>query len=337
VSKSDTYWMSRALQLAAKGRGWVHPNPMVGCVLVRGGKLIAEGYHHAYGQDHAEVDALKKAGRRARGATLYVNLEPCAHFGKTPPCMIAVAGAGIRKVVAAMRDPNPQVSGKGFAYLRKHGVRVEVGLMEAEAQELNRAFIKRITKGLPYVTLKVASSLDGRSATVTGESKWITGEPARRAGHRLRAPVDAIAVGAQTVINDNPSLSAHGMGRDPIRMVLTGRRAIPKRMAIFKGASPAWVLKNTRGPLALKRSLKDLAARGVTHLLVEGGLTLQRSFLEAGCVDEVVWFISPMIIGSQKKLKDAWRLQDVQVDRPGGDLSVRGRIYDVYGPRFRRR
>jgi diaminohydroxyphosphoribosylaminopyrimidine deaminase/5-amino-6-(5-phosphoribosylamino)uracil reductase len=321
---NDQRWMSRALELAQRGAGKVTPNPMVGAVLVRGGRVVGEGYHHAYGQDHAEVDAIKRAGTKARGATLYVNLEPCAHWGKTPPCMIAVAGSGIREVVAAVQDPNPRVAGQGFAYLKKHGVRVRTGVLEREARELNKVFFTWVTKRRPFVTIKAATTLDGRMATVSGESKWITGKPAREVGHRLRTQVDAIAVGANTVLKDNPTLTSHGLGRNPIRIIFAGRQSLPRGLNIFNRAAATWVMKNIRGVAPLRKALNVLAGDGISHLLVEGGPTLQQSFLEAGCVDEVVWFIAPMIFGKIRKLSQAKRFKEIEIGKIGEDLCLRG-------------
>ncbi len=318
----DEKWMRRALLLAEKGRGRVHPNPMVGAVLVRGGRAVGEGFHRQYGQAHAEVEAIRRAGTRAQGSTLYINLEPCSHWGKTPPCVEAITAAGIARVVAAMQDPNPLVSGQGVALLQRRGIRVTKGVLEKEAQHLNRAFVARMKYGRPYVTLKVASSLDGKTATITGDSQWITGTAARQAGHRLRAQVDAIAVGANTVLKDNPSLTSHGTGPNPVRIVFAGRRSIPRRSQIFNKAAKTWVLKNTQGKARLQKTLKELAAKGVTHLLVEGGQTLQRSFLEAGAVDEVVWFVAPLLIGNAKRLKDARRLGELDVEKIGPDLRI---------------
>jgi len=316
--------MSRALVLAEKGRGKVHPNPMVGAVLVRGTSKIAEGYHRAFGEAHAEVDALRKAGQKARGSTLYVNLEPCSHWGKTPPCVDALIEAGVKRVVAAMRDPNPQVSGQGFAALKKQGVAVTRGVLEQEAVALNRAFVTWVTRHRPYVTMKVASSIDGRTATITGESKWITSEASRAQGYRLRAQVDAVAVGAYTVLKDNPSLTAHGWGRNPVRIVFAGRRKIPRTYNIFRGSTPAWVIQGHRGSAGVRKALRHLARQGIAHLLVEGGLTLQRSFLDAGVVDEVIWFMAPMIMGHARRLKDVKRLSHMRVTRVGEDLCLQG-------------
>ena len=320
---SDEKWMSRALALAAKGQGFVHPNPLVGAVLVRDGRVVGEGFHRRFGEPHAEVEAIRRAGSLAKGSTLYVNLEPCAHWGKTPPCADAVIRSGITRVVAAMKDPNSLVSGKGFAALKRHGVALTIGLLKTEATHLNRAFVTWVVENRPYVTLKVASSLDGRTATITGESKWITGEKARRSGYALRAQVDAIAVGAGTVLKDNPSLTAHGFGRNPIRVVFAGRRRLPPRSKLFNNAAPTWVIK-AKGKSELRQALTGLARKGVAHLLVEGGLQLQKSFLDAGLVDEVLWHIAPLIIGDVKNLRDASSLKNVSVNNVGKDVCVTG-------------
>jgi diaminohydroxyphosphoribosylaminopyrimidine deaminase/5-amino-6-(5-phosphoribosylamino)uracil reductase len=344
---SDETWMRRALVLAERGRGKVHPNPMVGAVLVRGGRVVGEGYHHRFGDAHAEIEALQAAGPRAKGSTLYINLEPCAHWGKTPPCAEAVIRAGVRRVVAAMKDPNPLVAGRGFRKLKRARVSVTSGVLEDEARYLNRGFVTWMIEKRPYITMKVASSIDGRTSTITGESKWITGREARRVGHVLRCGVDAVAVGRMTVKADNPSLTSHGVGKNPVRIIFDSRLQSSLASEVFSKAAPTWclatdhtVLKHMdqmkrRGVQVLlckpdagrrvevKDAVRRLAARGITHLLVEGGLTLQQSFLQAGVVDEVVWFVAPMIIGSAKKLKDTWRLKNVQVGMVGRDLCVR--------------
>ena len=326
----DEKWMRRALELAAKGRGYTSPNPMVGAVLVRGGRRIAEGYHQRYGQPHAEIEALARAGTRTRGSTLYVTLEPCSHWGKTPPCVDSITRAGIKRVVAAMQDPNPLVSGKGFAALKRHGISISKGILQKESAYLNRAFVTWVKEKRPFVTVKVASSLDGRTATNRGESKWITGEKARRAGHDLRAQVDAIAVGAGTVIQDNPSLTAHGRGRNPVRVIFAGRRRLPARANIFNKSAPTWVVKSPRGNAGIRQALSDLAQKGITHLLVEGGQTLQQSFFEAGIVDEVVWYLAPVIIGNSKHLKDAVRFEQMKVERIGPDLEIKACLQESF-------
>jgi len=354
-------WMARALELARRGAGAVAPNPMVGCVIVRGRKIVAEGYHRAFGKDHAEVEALRQAGTKARGATLYVNLEPCSHWGKTPPCAIAVAGAGVRHVVAAMQDPNPLVAGKGFAYLKKHGVSSRVGLLQEEAAELNRAFITWIQEKRPYVTLKAATSLDGKIATARGESKWITGPEARAAGHTLRAEASAVAVGIGTVLRDDPSLTAHGHGPNPKRVIFDSRLQIPLNAQATNRAAPTWILTTSRAPAAKRRALERkglticvipanrngavslveaarvLARKGISHLLVEGGGTLSAGFAEARLVDEVCWFIAPKLIGGKDaktalegegiaKLSKAFSIIDLRWKPIGSDLLVRGKV-----------
>src|SRR5829696_4653150 len=221
--------MTRALGLAGRGRGWVEPNPLVGAVVVRDGRVVGEGWHQKFGQAHAEVNALNQAGEAARGTTLYVTLEPCNHFGKTPPCTTAVIGAGVRRVVSAMLDPFPQVAGQGASRLREAGIVVEVGVGEAAARQLNAPYLKRLRTGRPWVHAKWAMTLDGKIATRTGRSKWITGEAARRRVHELRGRVDAILVGRGTLVADDPLLTARPPGpRTPARVVLTSNiRGLP--------------------------------------------------------------------------------------------------------------
>ncbi len=353
--------MNRALGLARRGAGRVHPNPMVGCVIVRGGKVVGEGYHSAYGHDHAEVEAIRRAGTKARRATLYVNLEPCAHWGKTPPCVIAIAGSGVRTVVAALKDPNPIVGGKGFTFLKKHGVRVRQGLLQQEAAELNKAFFTWVRERRPYVTLKAATSLDGKIATARGESQWITSPAARARGHALRAEADAVAVGVGTVLKDNPSLTAHGKGRNPKRIIFDSALRLPPGARVTDRAAPTWVFTTSRAPSAKRRALERkgvavyvlandthghvslpeaarvLAREGIAHLLVEGGGTLNAAFLEASLVDEMIWFIAPKIIGGETaktavegvgigKLAKAWNVKIMSVERVGEDICIRGNL-----------
>src|SRR6266566_3686691 len=229
MNPSDEFWMRWALELAERGRGYVEPNPLVGAVLVRDGRVVGEGWHRRHGEAHAEVNALAEAGAAARGATLYVTLEPCCHHGKTPPCTDAVLRAGIRRVVAAMADPFPRVAGQGTALLQAAAVAVEVGLGEAEARRLNAPYLKLLTTGRPYVHAKWAMTLDGKIATRTGDSKWISGEMSRRHTHELRGRMDAIIVGIGTVLADNPILTVRPPGpRVPIRIVLDSRGRLPK-------------------------------------------------------------------------------------------------------------
>ncbi len=322
----ETAWMTRALALAARGRGRVEPNPMVGCVLVRKGKVVGEGYHHRFGGAHAEVDALRKASAAARGSTAYVTLEPCCHFGKTPPCTAALINAGVRRVVAAMRDPFPKVCGQGAALLREAGIRVDLGLCEAEAIRLNGPYLKRQRLGLPWVMLKWAQSIDGKIATRTGDSQWISGEKSRRWVHQLRGRVDAILVGAGTVVRDDPLLTCRaGSPRriatrivlDPqlrtptkSRLVRTARET-PTILVASRGMSAARIrryassgvevlgIRETRSGLDLRSLLSELARRGMTNVLVEGGGKTLGAFHDAALADEAVVFVSRRLMGGE--------------------------------------
>jgi diaminohydroxyphosphoribosylaminopyrimidine deaminase / 5-amino-6-(5-phosphoribosylamino)uracil reductase len=357
---SDQEFMRRALALALRGQGRVHPNPMVGSVLVKNGRVIAEGWHTAYGEPHAEAHALAKAGDAARGATVYVNLEPCAHWGKTPPCADALIAAGVRHVVAAMKDPFPKVAGRGFAKLKRAGIRVTLGTLEEEARFLNRGFLRGIQERRPYVTLKVAASLDGRVATKTGESQWITSLDSRRAGHALRAGSDGIAVGVGTVLADNPDLSAHGRGRNPRVVVFDSLLRTPPRARVVrdgtlflatakapkpraaalvaKGAEVVTVAGTSR--VALPAALAALNAHGIGNLLVEGGPELASAFLDEGCVDQVFWFVAPLLIGGSgarsavvgngaAHLRNAATLRNLDVARIGPDICLHGFLKDL--------
>jgi len=317
--------MRRAIQLARKGEGRVEPNPMVGCVIARGGRIIGEGYHRRFGGPHAEIEALRSCPSRVRGATVYVSLEPCCHFGKTPPCTNALIEAGVGRVVAAIKDPNPLVCGQGLRQLRKAGITVETGLLTNEAAEVLAPYLTRVRLRRPYVIAKWAQSLDGKLATAAGESKWITGEAARREAHQLRARVDAILVGSGTVIADDPLLTARGV---PIRRVAT-RVVMDRRLRIPIGARlvqsalefPTILFTSalrSNGKKArqlaglgvqvvgvaaetaagfIEGCLNELANREVTNLLVEGGPKVLTAFFEAGLVDEAWVFTAPMFIG----------------------------------------
>lgn len=356
----EAAFMEQALALALKGRGRVSPNPMVGCVLVKGGRLVGRGFHGRFGGPHAEVEALRAAGRRARGATAYVTLEPCRHFGKTPPCTQALVRAGVRKVVAAMTDPDPKVAGKGIAELRRAGIRVEVGLLREKARELNRAYVTHRTLGRPYVILKAACSLDGKIGTSSGESKWITSPASRRQAHVLRSQSDGILVGVNTILRDDPELTSHGAGRDPVRIVLDTELRVPPKAKVLRPGGPMTILATARrsGP-KLRRikgdhvslvqarqkdgrvDLKDLLGRlhklGISTLLVEGGSAVHTSFLADRLVDEVRVFVAPKLIGGEKAptlfegdgtgpLRRALRLKDCSVRRIGADFLFEGRL-----------
>jgi len=292
--------MRRALALARRGLGTTSPNPAVGAVVVRAGKVIGEGWHQRAGEPHAEVNALR--GVNARGATLYVTLEPCCTHGRTPPCTDAVIAAGIRRVVVAATDLNPKHRGRGLRLLRRAGVRVEAGLLAAEATALNAAFNKWIKTGLPLVIAKAAMSLDGKMATRTGDSKWITSDAARREAHKLRAQVDAIMVGAKTVIRDDPQLTLrHGVrGQQPWRVVV-GR--CPRTAKAFTDAYRERTLHFTTRNLRLV--LRKLGGMGITSVLIEGGPTLLSAAFDAGVVDKVAVFFAPKVIAGSARVAKA--------------------------------
>ncbi len=322
----DLLHMRAALALARRGLGNAWPNPAVGCVLVKDGRVIGRGWTQPGGRPHAETEALRRAGDAARGTTAYVTLEPCSHHGRTPPCCEALAGAGIARVVMAMRDPDPRVNGRGLAMLRGAGIAVEEGLLEPEARALNAGFFRRIQAGMPLVTLKLASTLDGRIATASGESRWITGQAARREVHALRARHDAILVGSGTVLADDPDLTCRipGMERVPmLRVVADARLRTPPAAQLVQGAALAPVLiitapghppaaqapfiaagadivtvpAHAAGGLDLPSLLRALGRRGVTRVLAEGGAGLAAALLRQGLVDRLVWFHAPAVMG----------------------------------------
>jgi diaminohydroxyphosphoribosylaminopyrimidine deaminase/5-amino-6-(5-phosphoribosylamino)uracil reductase len=358
----DTYFMRQALALAARARGRTSPNPMVGCVVVKDGQLIGRGYHEKAGAPHAEVVALQEAGAAAAGATLYVSLEPCCHYGRTPPCTQAIIAAGVRRVVAAMRDPNPLVSGRGAEELRQAGIAVTLGVLAEEASTLNEAFIKYIATKRPFVFLKVAASLDGKIATASGESRWITGERARLLVHQLRDRVDAVMVGINTVLRDDPLLTTRlPGGKDPIRIVVDSRLRIPLEAKVLAASPTAPTIVATTeaapphkrqqleargvrvlvlggGPrVPLAALMERLAAQQVTSLLLEGGGELHDAALRAGIVDKVLYFIAPKLIGGRcapmaiagegcARLAEAIALERVRVRRVGDDLLIEGYV-----------
>jgi diaminohydroxyphosphoribosylaminopyrimidine deaminase / 5-amino-6-(5-phosphoribosylamino)uracil reductase len=322
----DVQYMQQALALARGGLGLVSPNPLVGCVLVKAGAVVGQGYHQRFGGPHAEVHALQEAGSQARGAVLYVNLEPCSHTGKTPPCADAVIQSGVSRVVAALRDPDPRVNGRGLSRLEAAGIAVTVGVCEAEARKLNEVFIKYITTRCPFVTLKSAITLDGKIATRTGASQWITGELARQEGHRLRHAADAILVGIGTVLQDDPQLTARlpdQQGANPLRVIVDSTLRVPLQAQVAAVASDrrTLIVTTARAPVAHSEALRtrgvevvclpayddgrvDLEAlcrylgeRGVASVLVEGGATLSATLLRRRLVDKVLLFVAPKIIG----------------------------------------
>jgi diaminohydroxyphosphoribosylaminopyrimidine deaminase/5-amino-6-(5-phosphoribosylamino)uracil reductase len=324
----ETSYIKLALRLAAKGAGWVSPNPMVGAVVVQGGQIVGQGYHRRVGAPHAEVEALRQAGDAARGADLYVTLEPCNHQGRTPPCTQAILAAGVSRVIIATPDPNPKVAGGGSAYLRSQGVAVETGVLAAEARRLNEAWFHWMATGLPWVIAKAACSLDGKIATATGESQWLTGEAARTYGHRLRHRVDAILVGINTALSDDPQLTTRlprGRGRDPVRVVLDSRLRLPleARLLHLDSPSPTWVATTREAPKEKIRAIKDLGAevlvfppksgrvplkpllellgrQQVQSLLVEGGAEVLGGFFDQRLVNQFYFFLAPKILGGRK-------------------------------------
>lgn len=323
MNADDSQWMARALQLAERGLYTTSPNPRVGCVLVRDGTMLGEGYTQPAGKNHAEVEALADARTRGvdvRGATAYVSLEPCSHFGRTPPCADALIAAKIRRVVAAMQDPNPLVAGLGLQKLRAAGIEVECGLMEAAARELNIGFISRMTRGLPWVRSKIAASLDGRTALANGASQWITGEAARRDVQHWRARSCAVLTGIGTVLADDPQLNVREieLERQPLRVVLDSELRISSKARILQGgktliytASPdaarlhalqtsgaeVQVLPGAHGQVDLLAVLRDLAQRGNNEVLVEAGSRLNGALFKAGLADELLLYLAPQLLG----------------------------------------
>ena len=324
MHSDDSRYMARALELAARGLYTTDPNPRVGCVLVRGGAVVGEGWHVRAGEAHAEINAVLDAGDRAAGATAYVSLEPCRHRGRTGPCTEALIDAGVRRVVAAMADPDPRNAGKGLDALRDAGADVNCGLLEDEARKLNAGFVMRHTHGRPYVRVKMAASLDGRTAMADGESKWITGAAARRDVQRLRARSSAILTGSGTVLADDPALTVRpaelGEGVDfeqPLRVVVDRRLRTPADAAVLSqpggtliatlcdhgnrakalGDAGAEILSLGNGDAALADLMTELAARDINEVLVEAGATLAGALLEAGLVDEVVLYVAPVLLG----------------------------------------
>ena len=358
--------MRRALELAARGRGLVSPNPMVGAVVVRDGEVVGEGWYEGpRGRPHAEVHALGEAGDRAHGATLYCTLEPCDHHGSTPPCTDAVIASGLDEVVVAAGDLNPIVDGRGFARLRAAGIGITDGVLADEAHRLNAAFERHVTTGLPFVTLKSASSLDGKTAARDRSSKWITGEPARADVQRLRADADAIVVGAGTVLADDPSLTVRDpayAGSPPLRVVVDAAGRVPADAAVFGGPAPtlvattaharrgtveAWAAAGAEvvafgddgsGGVALPELLGHLGKRDVQGLIVEGGATLAWSFVSDGLVDRVVLYLAPKLVGGAEApgvlagrgfapIGAALDLRIASVGRIGDDVRVEADVH----------
>lgn len=366
-STEDKKWMSMALRLAARALGMTRPNPAVGAVVVRAGKAVGKGWHKAAGKPHAEIEALNRAGPSARGATLYVTLEPCCHHGRTPPCVDAIIRAGIARVVVPIRDPNPQVAGRGIRQLRQAGVRVDVGLLAHEATHLNQPFLTFHKLGRPFFVAKWALTLDGQFRAVSGDSRWITNEMSRRYVHRLRARYDAVMVGIGTVLADNPRLNVRlcrrrtviqpyrivvdGLLRTPLRAhcldpenagptIIAVTEAAPKdRIELFrKRGATVLVVPGFKGIVDLTALAGRLHDLGIQSVLVEGGQLLLSSFFEADLIDRVVAFFAPKIVGGDdarrvikgwgvEMMRDALALHDVEIRRFGTDVCVEGYVH----------
>ncbi len=363
IKEEDKAYMQRALMLAEKGRGWTNPNPMVGAVIVKEGRIIGEGYHERCGEGHAEVNAFANATEDPEGAELYVTLEPCSHYGKTPPCADLIVRKKIKRVVIAALDPNPLVSGRGVRKLEEAGIEVASGLLEEESIRLNEIFMKYIRKKEPFVLLKSAMSLDGKIATAAGESKWISNEASRRHSQGLRNQYMGILVGIQTVLEDDPQLTCRiPGGKNPVRIVADSKLRIPENakildeqekaatiLAIAEAEDPEkekrllergiriMKLPDKEGRVDLKKLFLRLGQDGMDSILIEGGGNLAGSAVKTGMIDRVIVYLAPMILGGREakspvegegfaKLKDALRLEEMEVIPLDGDLAITGRV-----------
>jgi len=360
----DEAYLERALGLAERGRGLTSPNPLVGAVVVAEGRILGQGFHEGPGRPHAEIVALEEAGEGTRRATLYTTLEPCDHFGRTPPCTRAIARAGVARVVCAMGDPNPVVDGRGFAALEAAGIEVRAGVLAQDAMRLNEAYVKHVRTGLPFVTWKMAASLDGKVAARDGTSRWITGEAARADVHRLRAAADAILVGAGTALVDDPSLTVRDpryKGRPPLRVLVDARGRVPETGDLFDASAPTMVATTSLAPrerreawrargaevveyepegggVPLTQLLSDLGKRDIQGVLLEGGPTLAWSMVEDRAVDKVVVYLAPKLIGGQDApgvlggrgfapIAQAMQLSIASFDLVGEDLRVEAHVH----------
>ncbi|MBN1914105.1 MAG: bifunctional diaminohydroxyphosphoribosylaminopyrimidine deaminase/5-amino-6-(5-phosphoribosylamino)uracil reductase RibD [Candidatus Omnitrophica bacterium] len=355
-------YMELALRMSLRAKGATSPNPMVGAVIVKKGKIIGRGYHEKTGLPHAEVLALDEAGKEARGAVLYVTLEPCTHFGRTPPCVDKIIRSGVKEVVIGIIDPNPLNNGKGVRILRQNKIKVTTGVLEPQIKKINEVFIKYITKKTPFVTVKAAQSLDGKIATHSGNSKWITSDKSRAYAHRLRAGYDAVMVGVNTVLRDNPLLDPWFLKRHPVKIIVDSQLSTPQGASLFSKKSSVIIatlpiapgqetenrkileaqakileVKEKAGQVDLKDMMRKLARLGITNILVEGGGTLIGSLFDEGLVDKILFFISPKIIGGKEAISSvmgkgiarvdkAIKLKEMKLKRFGEDLLVEGYI-----------
>lgn len=362
MKNSDIYYMTKAMRLALKAKGQTAPNPLVGALVVKGNRIVGKGYHQKAGLAHAEIIALDEAGEEARGARLYVTLEPCAHFGRTPPCVERIIKSQVKEVFVGMIDPNPKNNGKGINILKEKNIKVHVGLIEEELKKINQPFIKYIHKGLPLVTIKVGQSLDGKIATSSGDSQWITSDKSLAFSHKLRQDYDGIMVGVNTVLRDNPKLNAWFSKRQPAKIIVDSQLSTPENANIFSKNARVIIatlaakvgqetenrmilekkarileVKEKDGQINIKDLMKKLAELGITNLLVEGGGTLIGSLFDEKLVDKVMFFISPKIIGGKNaissvmgkgilRLNNAIKLKEVKFRRMGEDFLIEGDV-----------
>lgn len=362
MKNSRIYYMDIARKLALKARGRTSPNPMVGAVVVKAGRIIGRGYHEKAGLPHAEVIALTQAGKDSKGATLYVTLEPCAHFGQTPPCTDVIIKSKVKEVIIGMVDPNPLNNGRGIKMLLDNKIKVELGVLEEELRAMNEPFIKYIVKKMPFVTVKIAESLDGKIATHTGDSKWITSDISRGYAHRLRGNYDAVMVGVNTVLRDNPKLDAWFSRNNPVKIIVDSQLSTPPNANLFSQnnktvlvtlpigpgqttenrallSQKARILevKERAGQINLSDAMKKLARLGIINVLVEGGGTLVGSLFDEGLVDKVIFFISPKIVGGKEaissvmgkgvsRIDKAIKLRKLRLRRMAEDILVEGYV-----------
>jgi diaminohydroxyphosphoribosylaminopyrimidine deaminase / 5-amino-6-(5-phosphoribosylamino)uracil reductase len=362
IKSRDEYYMGLALKLALKAKGKTSPNPLVGSVVVKNGRIIGRGFHAKAGFAHAEIVALDEAGKGAKGATLYVTLEPCAHTGRTPPCVDRIIASGVKEVVIGMIDPNPLNNGKGLGLLKQNNIKVKVGVMEEQLRAVNESFIKYITTRIPFITVKVAESIDGRIATRTGDSKWISSDKSRAFAHRIRKDYDAIMVGVNTVLRDNPNLNPWFSQKKLLKIIVDSNLSTPENSNLFAAGSQVIIItlpsrpgqqtpnreklaakariieaKDRGGQINLRDALKKLAALQISNIIVEGGGTLIGSLFDERLVDRILFFISPKIIGGKeavssvmgngvKRVDQAIKLRDLKFRHFGEDLLISAKV-----------
>jgi len=362
MKKNHEYFMNLAMRLALRAKGRTSPNPMVGAVIVKNGKIIGKGFHERAGLAHAEIIALDEAGNNSKGATLYVTLEPCSHFGKTPPCVDRIIESGVREVIVGMIDPNPRNNGRGINIIKQHKIKVKVGVLEEKLNKINESFVKYISKRMPFVTVKVAESLDGKIATKAGDSKWITSDKSRLYAHRIRQNYDAIMVGVNTILRDNPRLDAWFSHKQPVKIVVDSQLSTPETANIFSAKNKVIIVtltsrpgqetenrkilskkavildvKEKAGQINLRDMMKKLAQLEITDILVEGGGTLIGTLFDEGLVDKILFFVSPKIIGGKDaissvmgkgvlRIEKAITLKNIKLRHFGEDFLVEGNI-----------